>query len=94
MTDYKTDVHGHEYAKLSQLKAGDFVVVDDGFDCMSAWQAFGVLEDEGGLYLPCADGGHYLDGQLDTDNDTLVGIYRRPTRPATAPADGDKGDAS
>lgn len=59
--------------KLSDLKPGDTVQVDDGFTCMIA--SLRVVQDDkhGGLYVPCNDGNHLLDGQRREDGE-LVGI--------------------
>lgn len=84
------DVRGREYAKLSQLKPGDLVQVDEGFeDCFTPWSVLPVVRDESGeLGLvhnapECgACGGHdegdcihSLEGQIMEDGDSLVGIY-------------------
>ncbi len=80
MTESECDTWGRPYAKLSALKPGDRVIVDGDFDCMDAWITLEVLLAPDGLYLPCAEGRHYLNGQLLTgDGDTLVGIYERKT---------------
>jgi hypothetical protein len=61
--------------KLSDLKKGDKIEVDGGFECM-----FGIKEideDEDGLFVPCSHGKHYLDGQLDFGGgDILIGIRK------------------
>lgn len=81
-------IDGREWARLSNLKAGDRVELDDGFTCGIAGKTLTVLQDEDGLFVPC-DGGdiseephatnerkHYLDGQIsEVDNDHLVGIW-------------------
>lgn len=59
--------------KLKDITSGTIITVDDGFDCMSAGLKI-VSEDEHGLFVPCIDGKHYLEGQEDLDGD-LVGIY-------------------
>lgn len=59
--------------KLSDLKAGDHIVVV-GFDCMEGKRE--VFEcSVGQLYLICKSGRHYLDGQVDADG-YLVGIHK------------------
>lgn len=75
------DIHGRIYAKLSELKPSDTVIVDDGFDCMTKWSERQVYCDSRGeLYVPCKSGEHNLEGQLmDADNDSLVGVYRKET---------------
>lgn len=78
------DAHGRPYAKLSQIKPGDKVLVDDGFECMKAWSIRTVWFQAGDLYLRCSgpDGEskplterHSLEGQLQDDGDTLIGIF-------------------
>lgn len=75
--------------KLADLKPGDTVIVDGGFDCLDPGPHL-VLEDEQGLYLLCfgpidsagkhlpelTNTHHYLDGQEDSESAFLVGITR------------------
>ena len=68
------DSDGREYARLADLRKGDKVQVDDGFDCMEPWSTHLVKEDYGGLFVQCAKGLHHLRSQLTTDG-ALVGIY-------------------
>jgi len=65
----------NEYAKLSQLKAGSFVRVDVGFDCIDINTVRLVKEHDSELYIDCSHGKHFLKGQIETDNDSLIGIY-------------------
>ena len=66
--------------KLKDLKAGDVVEVDGGFDCMKAGEhtvhSHKGNSDYGRLYLPCLSGLHFLDGQenFDEENGDLVGV--------------------
>ncbi len=69
---------GREWARLSKLKPGDKVEIDDGFTCNAAG-IYIVAGDARGLYIPCSEGGHHLDGQAD-DGEHCVGIW-----PAGAP---------
>lgn len=78
------DTYGRPWAKLSGLREGDRIELDDGFTCHDA----GIVElkrDDDGLYFECAGPEdepdsvdkpchHYLDGQAD-DGEHLVGIY-------------------
>lgn len=82
---------GRAYARLSELRPGQLVQVDDGFEgCFPPWSTLPVVEGaDGELALPhndpeCGacegsneDGPclHYLAGQLADDNDSLIGIY-------------------
>jgi len=74
------DANGRAYAKLSQLKVGDKVQVDDGFTCLKPNSIKTVRVANGqGLHICCKAGHHMLEGQLDEDdNDTLIGIYPFP----------------
>lgn len=69
------DKHGREYAKLSQLTTGSIVEVDGGFDCIDNGKHCEVKYNPGGLYIDCDHGHHFLSGQLETDGDSLIGIY-------------------
>lgn len=64
--------------KLSDLKAGDTLVADGGFDCLNLGQSCVVLRDaDKRLYVSCSEGRHYLDGQVDhEDQETIVGFTR------------------
>lgn len=69
------DKQGRTYAKLSELKPSDQIMVDGDFDCLTPWSFHTVYRDDEGLHIGCAKGKHYLDGQLGADDDSLVGIY-------------------
>ena len=67
--------HRQEFA--SAIKKGDKLIPDEGFDCMSPKQEYAVKMDTiGELYVSCKCGRHYLDGQLNTDDD-YVGLYHK-----------------
>ena len=69
------DTSGRAYARQSDTKAGDTLVTDDGFTCMAPYTRHDVhADDEGGLYIGCGDGRHYLDGQLE-EGDEYIGLY-------------------
>jgi hypothetical protein len=72
------DKQGREYARYSQLKRGDAVQIDAGFDCMPANSVLTVEAwPDGTLFIECDHGSHDLEGQLDIDDgDSLIGIYR------------------
>ncbi len=61
--------------KLEDLKAGDVVEIDGGFDCMDAGEHT-VFHHENGLYLKCRAVKHFLEGQEDFDEEggELVGV--------------------
>lgn len=70
------DKNGRDWAKLSLLKRGDKVETDESFHCVAV-PISTVYEDENGLFICCNQGKHYLDGQLNyEDNDSLTGIYK------------------
>lgn len=82
MSTHSTD--GREWARLSKLKAGDKVTLDDGFTCGISNKTLEVFEGIHGLYLKCDVGRHFLDGQLSSKTDHLVGVW-----PAAPEADVD-----
>jgi len=66
------------WAKLNELKPGDELIADGGFDCLEDGERCLVL-DEGGLCVRCKQGLHFLEGQLDfydDSNDDLIGFRR------------------
>lgn len=69
------DKSGREYARLSQLQAGDVVELDSDFTCHKAGRTV-LGENESGLFFICNEGNHQLDGQLAEDGDHLVGVYQ------------------
>src|SRR5581483_12175137 len=73
--DKTTDTDGKPWAKLSQVKAGDFLIADGGFPCIKQGARLQVQADGAGdLFVPCAEGPHLLDGQAD-DGETIIGLY-------------------
>lgn len=62
--------------KLIDVKPGDMLIPDGGFDCLREGVPVEVKADKNGeLYVCCDDGSHHLEGQLDWDgNGTLVGL--------------------
>jgi len=67
------DINGREWAKLSELRAGDTVELDGGFDCHTAGVTI-LHEDSQGLFFGCGEGTHRIDGQAD-NGEHCVGIY-------------------
>lgn len=60
--------------KISDVNPGDFVKTDNGFTCMSEGEIKKVQKDNVGLFIECKEGKHYLDGQIDDDEETLIGL--------------------
>lgn len=52
------------FAKIADVKAGDTLIADGGFTCLKAGPVV-VEQDDGGKFIPCSDGRHYLAGQAD-----------------------------
>lgn len=75
------------WAKFDQVKAGDVLIADGGFTCITEGRACEVKVDDKGLFVDCAGSRftrppkdeakyrhqHYLDGQLD-DGDLYIGF--------------------
>ena len=62
--------------KLSDLKAGDRIIADEGFTCLPVGPHV-VKDYNGELYVDCSCGKHMLDGQLDfTDCETIIGFSK------------------
>jgi hypothetical protein len=75
-----TDNAGRGYAALDELRDGQRIEFDTGFDCLNHEAdrptTRTVLTDERGkLYVVCKDGRHYLEGQLGEDRRSLIGVY-------------------
>lgn len=68
---------GFRQATWDDLKPGERVYVDDGFDCMGAGpkQVYEAKDCHGvpGLFVFCSAGRHYLAGQLRPDG-SLAGV--------------------
>lgn len=58
-----------KWAHRDDVKEGDTLIADGGFTCIGHGTELAVLFDEdtarGGLFVECADGKHFLAGQLD-----------------------------
>jgi len=61
-----------EKANLNTISAGDSLIADAGIDCIVG-RVTVARGENGALYVPCACGRHYLDGQADGDG-VLVGL--------------------
>lgn len=73
----KTDLQGREYASMKLLQADDIVQVDAGFTCIPKNATRTVRQDNHGLFIDCSDGNHYLDGQLDFEDNDRSLFYQR-----------------
>jgi hypothetical protein len=64
------------FAPASSVKEGTLLVPDGRFTCMKANAARHVkLSEDGGLYVECRCGRHYLDGQFE--NGVYLGFRLR-----------------
>lgn len=59
------DVNGTEWARLTDIQAGDTIKFDNGFDCIPTGAELRIEESGHGLFVPCSHGQHYLAGQAD-----------------------------
>lgn len=73
MSTHSTD--GRPWATLSTLKPGDKLQADPGFTCIRANDILTIQGCEHGLFVPCSEGKHFLDGQAD-DGEHLVGFWQ------------------
>lgn len=63
--------------RLCEVNAGETLKADGGFTCVVANQDVIIEADaKGELFFKCADGRHYLDGQVG-DDDRLIGLRRQ-----------------
>lgn len=74
-----TDHAGRPYAKLSTIRPGTLLQVDGDWSCLPVGAIREVFNEDGAgnsqLCIHCSDGLHMLEGQLQDDGDTLVGIH-------------------
>jgi hypothetical protein len=62
-------------ARLSELRVGDVVSLDDGFTCRLGQTATVEADERGSLIFACAAGAHYIAAHLHShDHDTLAGM--------------------
>ena len=66
------DKFGFTYANIDDIKVGDILLVDGDFECMKPWSLKEVFSDEGGFYLRCNEGKHYL---YEDEDGYVVGVY-------------------
>ena len=60
---------------IRDVKVGDKLLTDSGFTCLRGGQVLPVLKDDGGHFITCDEGKHYLDGQADGDGN-LIGLTK------------------
>lgn len=72
--------------RLDELKAGDVVIVDDGFACIRPGVLTVNADDDGKLYIPCDEGRHYLDVDFN-DPALIVGLKFATSCPAPVSKD-------
>jgi hypothetical protein len=61
--------------KISNVKSGDVLIADGGFTCIESGTELLVDED---FSVPCSEGKHFLDGQIDFDDgETLIGFHAK-----------------
>lgn len=69
------DLNGRPWASVSETKEGSVVECDGDFTCLKEGDRRTVKRDEDGLYIDCAAGQHYLDGQFDGAHKFYIGLY-------------------
>ena len=69
------------YVKIADVNDGTVLVPDHIMsECMIPGVPVTVIaDDEGDLFIPCKDGNHYLDGQLDGDFYIGFGLSEKKT---------------
>ena len=61
--------------KFADVKEGDTLIADGGFTCINEGARLTVKKSVGGLYVPCESGQHFLDSQVDWNNNKdLIGF--------------------
>ena len=53
--------------RYEELKKGDILVPDGGFDCITKNSRKRVEKDDDGFYVTCNEGHHYLEGHFEDD---------------------------
>jgi hypothetical protein len=73
--------------RAERVRKGVKLVTDGGFTCMPDHATRTVMRDDGGLYVRCEEGHHYLDGQFcgpeehDAGFDHYVGFWIKGEEP-------------
>jgi hypothetical protein len=75
MSDFSCDSHGRPYLRVEDAKEG-VIVECSGLTCMTEMEEATLLRDSNGaLFFSCADGRHYIKGQLDHAGTCYLGLY-------------------
>jgi hypothetical protein len=61
------DLNGRPYAKIGETHPGTELVADGDFTCLPNGATRTVKYSSHGLYIDCAEGRHYLEGQIEAD---------------------------
>ena len=75
-----TDTFGVPWAHITTCKEGQTVKCDGGFDCIPEGEKRTIKSDSRfkdrfqSLYIYCAEGKHFLSGQVGEDGE-LIGLY-------------------
>ena len=77
---YDTETNISKFCKFADLKVGDIVKVDAGFDCLKAGAQLEVKAHpmDRKLGVMCDKGFHNLESQVDDENGVCVGIWKVP----------------
>lgn len=70
------------FAKAAEVEAGSVLKADGGFTCLRAGAERPVEQDDGGLFIRCRSGKHYLDGQRERTARGVVLVGLALVRPA------------
>jgi hypothetical protein len=73
------DMNGQTWAHEDSVREGHKLTTDGGFTCIAEHQTCTVKAEPcligfASLYFDCANGQHFLDGQVGEDGE-LVGLY-------------------
>jgi hypothetical protein len=53
------------FARADEVSEGTRLIAGSGFDCIREGKVVTVQRENGGLFVPCSHGRHFIDGQLD-----------------------------
>ena len=74
------DVEGKEYARVDAVVEGNILIADGDFTCIHKGEKLVVGKSrDGSLSIPCHDGEHGLDGQINDAGTHYVGLYAAPS---------------